>query len=205
MAASKSSPEPNSCASGLSPVPIPEVRAVGHVHPRGAHAAPCEPIRVEDRCHRFGVAQLDARSGRGRFARVNPVAQSVERGLQDVMVLRGEVDGVRQLLTHQDLRRRVRGKDVVQPREAGVDPADLDRVVVGVGSARDLPCPQMFVVGLPRPVVAESQAAAQVGLGDDRHQRHSQVVTERDRLGRAAGLGLLEDRTPVQRCGGRES
>ena len=100
--------------------------------------------------------------------------------------------------------RRIRRDDVVQRRGSVVDESDPDGVVVGVGGARDLPRPEVFVVGSPRRVVAGTPAADQVGFGDDRHE-----LARAGRPGTArpdgVWLGRVEHAGSVQRRRGPES
>ena len=126
-----------------------------------------------------------------------------QRRLQDVMVLRREVDAVVELLAHQHVRRRVGRDDVRERRRPVVDRRHLDRVVVGVGCSGDLPHPKSFGVGLSRAVIAQPTATDEVRLGDDRQHRHPQVGAKRDRLRRVA-VSTSKIETAVQRRGGTE-
>jgi hypothetical protein len=85
------------------------------------------------------------------------------------------------LLTHKDIGGRIRGHDVGQRGGSGVDVADLNRVVVGVGDSGDLPDPQPIVVRLSRLEVARQHSAEQVRFGDERDDWHAQVGPEPDR------------------------
>ena len=151
--------------------------------PTGCARRPRESVRVQDQPRRVAVAELHAVQLGGALAGADPAVQAGDRRLQHVVVLGGEVDVVRQLLTHQHVR-----SAHTPPRAAssGAEPVSmrrhLNRVVVGMSGAGDLPDPQPFGVGLPGQVVARPHAAEQVGLGDDRDEWDAQIGTERDRL-----------------------
>ncbi len=66
-----------------------------HVDPRGSDAAGGESVRIQDQLRWVGVGQLDGWRDRRGFAGAYPPVQAGERGLQDIVVLRREIDGMR--------------------------------------------------------------------------------------------------------------
>ena len=167
---------------GLSSGARPDVRGDRDVHPRGADTALGEPVLVEIQLRRISVGQGDGMCGGRGLTGADPVVQARDGRLQHVVVLRGEIDGVRQLCAHQLAGRCVRRDDLFQRRRSVVDEADADGVVVGVRGAGNLPRAQSFVVGPARQVIAHPAAADEVGFGDDSDDRYAQVGPERHGL-----------------------
>ena len=160
--------------------------------------------RWRDRSHRgisrVSVSVTSMRRARRRLAGAHPVVQPGDRGLQDVMVLGGEVDEVRQLLTHQFVGRRVGRDDLIQRYRSVVDEPHPDRVVVGVRRAGNLPDPEVLGIRHAGVDIAEQPRAEQVGFGDHGEHRCPQIGTERHRQC-VEITGFVEQGRAVQRRG----
>ena len=124
--------------------------------------------RVESRASRIGFVDLDRRSTRWCGTRSHPRAERGDRGLDNVVVLRAEIDVVVEFLTHQIAGGRVCRHEVRDRRRAGVDRRDLDCVVVGVRGPGYLPEPEQVVVRLSGVQVTQPGSAEKIGFGDDR-------------------------------------
>src|ERR1700704_5958792 len=86
---------------------------VRDVDPRGADTALRKAIRVQVEPRWVRRGQGDRWCALCGFTGSNPSVQLRDGCLQDVVVLWGEIDAVRQSRAHQLIRRRVRSDDVV--------------------------------------------------------------------------------------------
>ena len=178
---------------GLSSGARPDVLAIGtSTHGCADTAAWRVRARRDPAQADLPVGQGDGVCGGRGLTGADPVVQARDGRLQHVVVLRGEIDGVRQLCAHQFVGRCVRRDDLSQRHRSVVDEADADGVVVGVRGAGDLPRAQPFVVGLSRSVIAHPEAADEISFGDDRDDRDAQVGPER-RTSLRGRFVLLED------------